>query len=338
MMNLDTLSLSFSESAFRDLDLSKWNQSIISGAVGADGERMEQGADYTLPDDERRKYLGLGTIKIRASQFGISGKVSISGKVLRRDYFRLLNKDTIEQAIDNISGPHIRWNTPGLLESVVCRADPCSNLKVSRPVGEYIGTLRNYKCNTRYIPKPYDNDGFTFIKDNKTHHLKDRLIFYDKHREVFKDKSLQGVVSASDFEGVLRVESNIRHFEQARRLLGLGDGEPTLKAVLNSESKPNLELFEDIACIEYEQLALFNGYEGLSISRIEREEGMRNIIKTFRYDLRLIYQWIRDRSANNSYQYRRYRDKVRELLGQDKERVKAESILINEMRELLKAA
>lgn len=284
--------------------------------------------------------LGIKYLFIGESEIKIEG----SAKALGQNYLEGININTIEQYLHEI-------NKSGLIEidkntfienAVVYRADITDNLKVKN-IEKTLMDLKILSANNYYDTKPY-HSGMVITSRHKKD--KERLIAYDKFSDVSKDtianRELAKVFDINKARNVFRIESNNKTFRRLRTNLNLSNNKtPTLLDVLQSESKPNYNIFTKMFEIKPEskiktygaiQMLLELGYKQ---HQIEKELGMRAIVESYNYNFETIKTMLnmttKGRNPRKEQQYR----KLIEIMRLEK--LDYDTSSIQEIEQLLQA-
>ena len=284
--------------------------------------------------------LGLKYISIGESEIKIEG----SAKALKENYLEGININTIEQYLHEI-------NKSGLIEidnntfienAVVYRADITDNLRVKN-IEKTLMDLKIFSANNYYNTSPY-HSGLVITSKHKRD--KERLIVYDKFSEVSKDtisnRELAKYFDINKAKNIFRIESNNKTFKRLRSNLNLLNNKtPTLLDVLQSESKPNYNIFTKMFEIKPEpklktygviQMLIDIGYKQ---HQIEKEIGMRAIVESCNYNLDAIKTMLsfttKGRNPRKEQQYK----KLIEIMNLEK--LDYDTSSIQEIEQLLKA-
>jgi hypothetical protein len=178
--------------------------------------------------------------------------IEFSAKVLGDEYYQLINKDNIRQCLENINGLGLcRFEVEDIVnESEVMSLDITSDISgISIPDRIAVKSCLRY-INKYHIEK-YSRDGITIMKDAKTPNRKERLIIYDKYKELHNADNRAFINSIDDayamfsrFYGKFRVEANVKTHKQIRDLFQVESIK--LLDVLHSDANPLLTLFDNI--------------------------------------------------------------------------------------------
>lgn len=178
--------------------------------------------------------------------------LEFTGKILKDDYYKLINIDTIHQCLNTINNLGIcELDVDGVIRSaevVLCditmdvecpfsMADVKKHLRAS--------TTNNYKWSI----KNCSNNGFVIINNVTTPKYYKRFILYDKGKELRKanNRDFMDWVSDKDnlesyYKSKVRFELNLLNVKQVKRNLDIQDNK--LMTVLQSKSNPILTVFD----------------------------------------------------------------------------------------------
>ncbi|MEA3496127.1 MAG: hypothetical protein U9R42_08855 [Bacteroidota bacterium] len=239
MLRIDSIRLKTNIDVIKDIDLNYFNETIKTDLKN--GKNIGNNK-FAIKKDV--KPVGLGNIIIDKETVIID----MSGKILKSDYYNLINKNTIFNALGNINSPAVSFDKYKLLESQVLKLDITNNIQVEKNIKKYIQMIYLFSKNSdKYNINKYKYSGLVFVKNNATKKLKDRLITYNKTIEIIKDKQMLELIKDIDkFKNVLRFESNLRTFQQIRKRLDLDKKIITLKDVLVVKAKVNYNFFNEI--------------------------------------------------------------------------------------------
>lgn len=245
--------------------------------------------------------------------------LEISAKILESDYCYLLNEYTIRTAIENLNRRDIvDIDIKKFVEETqVYRCDVTNDLPVNSEIRDIISTLKTFGAlNDRWDCRKYQNNGVVFTKRGIT--VKDRFTAYDKQTEMLRDKKYRDFLGAGNFDGMLRIESNLKGFRAMRDAFKIDSR--YLMDILSCREPVNLLTFQSIVRPEevekmkrkFNELA--DGFT--SLAQAEKHHGMNSIIKTLNYDIDLILEYVGQfysSGSNISRIKRRYREQA-ELL------------------------
>ncbi|GAH93292.1 unnamed protein product, partial [marine sediment metagenome] len=227
--------------------------------------------------------------------------VELSAKVLGDNYHKLINLDTIEQTVNAIDNLWLSLDTNKFIETAeVLRCDCSNDLTVSQPINEYLARLGSYGCNPKYIVTPYPDQGVVFRNQAKSY--KERQIYYGKYKDVVKDKPIVKAYGGvkqlrTCFGKKLRVEQNITSHKRIRDKFAIDN--IGLLSILNSQEKPNYDLFNKITDIENPALEIYSRYGDRKLLEIKKEWGVRGIIRLFGFDLDLVKEFLKYKKGSD---------------------------------------
>ena len=266
--------------------------------------------------------------------------LELSGKVLRDQYYELINKNTIERVFSEVNKcSPVTFNVGSAIDKArVLSMDCTDNLKLSREPAEYINSLSSIRINEKYNVTDYrkpGNKGIVIAGKQKT--FKERQIFYVKQLDILRDKEFkkEPYYSALVFQhsGVLRSESN---FSSLERIRNYARSSTMLKDILTSDANPNLAIFDKLTKRNSDfqlYLELEHGrYAGMNLNEIEKRLGREGIIKQSNYDINLVIQFInkaRGKGSHNWKVIKEYRNLLCEIMPTEGKEI----TLINEMIE-----
>lgn len=269
--------------------------------------------------------------------------LELSGKVLKDQYFELINKNTIERVFSEVNKcSPVTFNVGSAIDKArVLSMDCTDNLKLSREPVDYINSLNQIRINEKYNVTDYrkpGNKGIVIAGRQKT--FKERQIFYVKQLDILRDKEFkkEPYYSALVFQhsGVLRSESN---FSSLERIRNYARSSTMLKDILTSDAKPNLAIFDKLTKRNSDfqlYLELENGrYAGMNLNEIEKRLGREGIIKQSNYDINLIIQFInkaRGKGSHNWKVIKEYRNLLCEIMPTEGKIITLRNDLIEEIR------
>lgn len=266
--------------------------------------------------------------------------IDASAKVLKDQYYDMINLNTIDRFVDEInkSGVVQIDKDKFINQSIVRKVDTTINTHPHKSLETYFSSLSYLPITDKYNVGRYKgvgNRGVVFAGTQKT--FKERQIFYDKLKDIFRDKELRKVVPGAtlekQFTNVLRVETNFTDFKHIRKYFNCDN---KLIQMLQSTSTPNLSVFDKITTKVPIDLRLFKEWEGMKFYEIEKLEGMKHIIQLFNYDIGTIKTFIEARVGGNVSRYiKRYTQTLMTMQG---EKDVIDVSAIDELRLLMKVA
>jgi hypothetical protein len=277
--------------------------------------------------------------------------VEASAKVLKNNYFDMININTVEQLVGAINDTSaIKLNADKFInEANVLRCDTTQNLYTDKPLAYYFTNLANLPLQDKYEIEHYkraSNKGIVYKGGQKT--FKERFIGYDKLAELLKGKGKKEIIDnlppavLKQFQNILRVETNFTQLERIKEHCKTNDTK--LISILQSNAIPTLNVFNKITKKVDVDLQLFKPFEGMRYSDIEKLIGRQNICKALGYDMGAIRAYIEMYVKGNISRYLiAYKKLCLELLAEAEVEESDKVILmrpkiITEMQELMKAA
>ena len=159
----------------------------------------------------------LGLSKIELLPETNTGVVQCSSKILKEDYLRGINENTIGRLHSSLV-PYFSVKEDELNKAWLLRADITKNLYFeSREEKELaIRSLCLGMSNTKFKVDDYDVDGKVFIGRQKSY--KNRQIYYNKEKELRMARNKEIVKHLNgkweDISKILRVEQNVVSFDR----------------------------------------------------------------------------------------------------------------------------
>ena len=246
--------------------------------------------------------------------------IEFSAKTLKQDYYRSININTIEQVLDNINKQSIfNISKDFINDAELLKVDVTDNI---RPLNYNEAEKKGFYQTLATIPTAQkcnidlwtvkNNFGIVYRGNQKT--VRDRMIIYDKTKELVKDSKFSKEVNMTkllnNFKGVARVESNHSQF----RFIKKHYETRSLVAVLSADVKLNYKIFDRISTkSNILELKLFNQFEDMRWHDIRSYIGDKGIIEMFNYDWQKIEIFV---SRYNPGNYRHYRKVLLKVYNQ----------------------
>ena len=174
--------------------------------------------------------------------------IEFTGKVLGKDYPKLISSDTIRQCFQNINESGIiKLDIDAMMDADVVKCDVTKDIQVE-DIPRLTRYVRNHTRNyQRFICRKLPNSNLVVEKNVTTDDIKKRMTIYDKQKEMQK-KANQRFVEAygldGAFDGICRFEINLNTKEQIRTALEISDTK--LASILTSEANPILDFLDDV--------------------------------------------------------------------------------------------
>jgi hypothetical protein len=269
--------------------------------------------------------------------------LELSAKVLKDQYFELININTIERVFSEVNQVSpVTFDIGKAIDTTrVLTMDCTDNLKLSREPAEYLNALNQIRINEKYNVTDYrmpGNKGVVIAGKQKT--FKERQIFYVKQLDILRDKELKKEpyyeALVLQHKGVLRSESN---FSSLERIRNFAKSTTMLKDILTSDANPNLAIFDKLTKRNSDfqlYLELENGrYAGMTLNEIEKRLGREGIIRQSNFDINLVIQFInkaRGKGSHNWKVIKEYRNLLCEILPTEDKIITLRNELIEEIR------
>lgn len=222
--------------------------------------------------------------------------IEFTGKILLEKYPNLINAKTSIECFYNINHLGIcNINVEAIInQSYVTKCDVTKDIATTG-IATILANIRpNISNNKKWVVKGYKG-GLTIEKVVSTSRYKERLVIYDKAKEMQRaenDKFLNCVSNAQDivsyFQGKVRFEVNINTMSQIRTLLNIPNND--LKIVLSATSNPILTVINE--AIKYNKPQ----HRKQTIREYEREL----LLKSCNYDIVNVEALIRSLSSSNT--------------------------------------
>ena len=226
MVTLDSVKMAAPREAVTQFDDSSFETSIK-----VSGNRQLKNEIQTL--EPMRRVYGLNKLELKHDEVVIE----MSAKILHVDYAKLINIDTIEQALWAVNDSDGVAIDPRIVLDFgrFLRVDVTNDIRCSLPIHRYIGALAMYNSDARYNVTQ-TRSGVYF--NNKSRYVN----FYSKYEEMMKclDNLLQWV-DPKDFENVLRMENRLPTFKLIRDSF---QSSTLIQDVLQSKVHVNARMFD----------------------------------------------------------------------------------------------
>ncbi|MBQ2248111.1 MAG: hypothetical protein II323_05055 [Tidjanibacter sp.] len=176
--------------------------------------------------------------------------IEFSGKILGKDYHKLISKDTIKQCFENINSIGIcTLNVECILnDSVVVKCDVTHDV-VCEDIPQLTAFVSGNICSYRnYVCRQMRNGNFVVEKNVTTKQYKKRLTIYDKDKEMKKNENRRFAreydVDESVFKSKCRFEMNLNSVAQIKSALGIESND--LQSVLGAQRNPIAEFLGEV--------------------------------------------------------------------------------------------
>ena len=166
--------------------------------------------------------------------------VEFCGKVLGKDYPKLISSDTIKTCFDNINALGFFYlDIDAMMDADVVKADVTKDVRGidAKQLNAYIGShITNYKM---YLCQNFKNGNLVINKNVTSSKAKKRMTIYDKAKEMDKAKNKDFIEAhhlEDAFYNTSRIELNLNSKQQVREALRISDNK--LSSVLASTASP----------------------------------------------------------------------------------------------------
>ena len=233
--------------------------------------------------------------------------IEFTGKVLGKDYPKLISKETIYSCFDEInSNGAFSVEAEMLMNAIVVKCDVTSDI-VWNDIPNFTHYVRNNLTNyQKYICKRERNGNLVLEKNVSTRQLKKRLVIYDKGSEMSLRKN-RGFLNCyfegeNPFVGICRFELNLNSKNQIRESLSVSDC--ILDEVLTSTQNPIMDFMNELLIKEDDSVVLsdWKSYQ------------MKLVLEDCNYDLQMVEAKLRQFYAKGN-NFSKIMKPYRELLS-----------------------
>lgn len=174
--------------------------------------------------------------------------IEFCGKILGKDYPKLISKDTIEQCFQAINAlGFCEVDIEAMMDAEVVKCDVTKDVPVDNVsrVTDYIRShIRNYQ---QFLCRKMKNGNVVVDKNVISRKTKKRMTIYDKGNEMTRSANRPFVEKyglQDAFSGMCRFELNLDSKQQIRQSLRIGDTK--LMTVLSADADPIAEFLADV--------------------------------------------------------------------------------------------
>ena len=232
MITFDKLKLVADISAVREYDETRFETIERNGVVAA--MKFYQEAPFLL--------------RIKLDFECREAVIEFSGKILGKDYPKLISVETIRQCFENINALGICIFDPeALMNAEVVKCDVTRDIPVADipSVTDYIrGHVSSY---LRFQCRRLRNGNLVIDRNVTSKKIKKRMTIYDKGNEMLRSQNsaFAGEYGLEDaFSGMCRFELNLDSKEQIRKSLHIADTK--LMTVLSADANPILDFLDEV--------------------------------------------------------------------------------------------
>jgi hypothetical protein len=334
MIRLDSVKLLVGSDSIQHIDTNRMvlNQTTEPGT-----------GDIFIENYSTNMAPGIGFKRVSYNSKKSEAILELSAKVLKDQYFELINKNTIERVFSEVNKiSPVTFDIQKAIDTTrVLSMDCTNNLIMLNEPADYLSALNQIRSNEKYNVTDYKapgNKGIVIAGKQKT--FKERQIFYVKKLDILRDKEFkkEPYFEALIFQhkSVLRAESN---FSSLARIRNFARSTNLLKDILTSTANPNLSMFEKITKRNNEfqlYLELENGrYAGMNLNEIEKRIGRENIIKQSNFDINLVIQFVNKARGKGSHNWKiikEYRNILSEIMPTEGKLATLRNEMIEEIR------
>ena len=174
--------------------------------------------------------------------------IEFCGKILGKDYPKLITSKTIVQCFDAINDlGFVKLDIEAMMDADVVKCDVTKDVHVS-DVPKFTQYIRNHISNyQQYLCRKLRNGNLVVEKNVVSRKTKKRMTIYDKEIEMRRAEN-RAFVEQNDldgeFNGLCRFELNLGSKEQIRNALHVGNTK--LKTVLSADANPIADFLSDM--------------------------------------------------------------------------------------------
>lgn len=290
MITFDKLKLVADISAVRDYDETRFEIIEKNGAVAA--MKFYQETPFLL--------------KIKLDFECGEAVIEFSGKVLGRDYKKLISVDTIRRCFENINALGVCVvDVDSMMNAEVVKCDVTKDVMVADIPG-VTNFIRSHICSfQRFQCRKLRNGNLVIDKNVISSKTKKRMTIYNKESEMLRSSNRPFVEEhglEDAFSGMCRFELNLNSKEQIRNSLRIGDTK--LMTVLTADANPILDFLDDVV-----------EPGGDSIQMTDKKTYMTMLVlKDCGYDLEKVEAKMRDLYPSKGTNIRRVMEPYREMM------------------------
>lgn len=252
-----------------------------------------------------KKFYGLKNIIIdETTQIII---IECSAKIFRETYYENINYQNFDYVLSIIQELGIFHFLKHFDKSKITfyRCDLSCNVKVSEPINYYITSFFYSFVGRNFLTQKYNDESLTFSINPMSKRSRIRGIFYDKYKEISKDKVLSQLIDVDRYINVIRYEITVNKFFLFRKLFGIEKKECiTFDKIFKCEKNIFLDVF-DLLSKNYSRSVrkIKSIFDDEKLSSIERNLGRLEICEMFNYDFSKISDFIKMKVLGNISKY-----------------------------------
>ena len=174
--------------------------------------------------------------------------IEFSGKVLGRDYKKLISADTIRRCFENINALGVCVvDVDSMMNAEVVKCDVTKDVPVADIPG-VTNFIRSHICSyQRFQCRKLRNGNLVIDKNVISSKTKKRMTIYNKENEMLRSSNRPFVEEhglEDAFSEMCRFELNLNSKEQIRNSLRIGDTK--LMTVLTADANPILDFLDEV--------------------------------------------------------------------------------------------
>jgi len=180
--------------------------------------------------------------------------IEFTGKILGKDYPKLISVDTIHQCLNTINAMGLgELSIDAILnDSEVVKCDVTRDVDCDDLAGLTTYINANVKSHRQYTCRVMKNANFIIEKNVTTKDYKKRLTIYSKEREMHKIDNIRYMDTynyrGDEFEGKCRFEMNLNSKAQIRKALDIDN--TRLMNVLTADADPICDFLQEVLADE----------------------------------------------------------------------------------------
>ena len=174
--------------------------------------------------------------------------IEFCGKILGKDYPKLISKDTIRQCFETINAlGFVEVDIDAMMDAEVVKCDVTKDIPVEdvKQVTDYISShIKNYQ---QFKCRKMRNGNVVVEKNVVSRKIKKRMTIYDKGNEMNRSANRPFVEKyglEGAFSGMCRFELNLDSKEQIRKSLRIAD--TRLVTVLSADADPIADYLDEV--------------------------------------------------------------------------------------------
>ena len=212
--------------------------------------------------------------------------IEFSGKVLGKDYKKLISVDTIRRCFENINALGVCVvDVDSMMNAEVVKCDVTKDVPVA-DISGVTNFIRSHICSfQRFQCRKLKNGNLVIDKNVTSSKIKKRMTIYNKENEMLRSSNRPFVEEhglEDAFSGMCRFELNLNSKEQIRNSLCIGDTK--LMTVLTADANPILDFLDEVVQPVEESVPVTNRKSYLTML----------VLKDCDYDLEKVEAKMRD--------------------------------------------